>query len=167
LHTVLEELMNTEELNFQIIRLNRSHLTEILELYSELQPTDPILSKDQANRIWDQISQKDNFRYYGLAVNSPEKSSILISSCTISIIPNLTRGGRPYGLIENVITRNEFRNTGYGTKLLQNVLDIAWKEKCYKVMLLTGSKKESVHNFYKKNRFLPELKTGYIAYPPK
>ena len=28
----------------------------------------------------------------------------VLSSCTLLIVPNLTHGGRPYGVVENVVT---------------------------------------------------------------
>ncbi len=90
----------------------------------------------------------------------------LVSTCTISIIPNLTRGLRPYGIIENVVTHIDHRKKGYGTKLLQKVLKFAWNENCYKVMLLTGRKDADTFNFYKNIGFIEGIKTGFIAYPP-
>jgi GNAT superfamily N-acetyltransferase len=64
-----------------------------------------------------------------------------VSTCVLPILPNLTRGARPYGLIENVVTRREFQNRGFGTALLTHVLDYAWRQGYYKVMLLTGGER--------------------------
>jgi GNAT superfamily N-acetyltransferase len=96
-----------------------------------------------------------------------ELEGALVASCTLTIIPNLTRGARPYGLIENVITHVDYRRRGFGTKLLQHALGVAWDHACYKVMLLTGRKDEGVFRFYKEAGFQRGLKTGFIAYPPE
>ena len=64
----------------------------------------------------------------------------MVASCTLTIIPNLTRACRPYGVIENVVTHTVHRGDGWGRALLQRTLAHAWRERCYKVMLMTGRK---------------------------
>ena len=64
------------------------------------------------------------------------------------VVPNLTRSGRPYGLIENVVTHADHRVRGYGKQLLQAAITAAWDADCYKVMLMTGSKEPSTLAFY-------------------
>jgi GNAT superfamily N-acetyltransferase len=76
------------------------------------------------------------------------------------VIPNLTRGGQPYGLIENVVAHAEHRGRGYGKKLLQAAVTAAWEADCYKVMLMTGSKKPSTLAFYASAGFEQD-KTGF------
>jgi GNAT superfamily N-acetyltransferase len=50
-------------------------------------------------------------------------------------------------LIENVVTHAAFRGRGFGKQLLQAVVAAAWQVDCYKVMLMTGSKKPSTLAF--------------------
>lgn len=88
-----------------------------------------------------------------------------MATCTLTLIPNLTRNMRPYGVIENVVTDPAFRQRGFGTGTLQYALQDAWREDCYKVMLLTGSKRESTLRFYEKAGFQRGVKTGFVAYP--
>ena len=91
----------------------------------------------------------------------------LVASCMLAIIPNLTRGARPYGLVENVVTHSAHRRQGIGTRLLRHALQIAWELNCYKVMLLTGSKSEGTLQFYEQAGFRKGTKTGFIAMPEK
>lgn len=79
-------------------------------------------------------------------------------------IPNLTHNQRPYALIENVITDEEYRNKGYATKVLNYARQIAVDHHCYKIMLLTGSKKESILAFYRRAGYNSEDKTGFIQW---
>lgn len=89
-----------------------------------------------------------------------------VSSCVLFVLPNLSRGARPFGLVENVVTRRDRRNRGYATALLEGVLAVAWEAGCYKVMLLTGRTDPGVHRLYAKAGFRAGVKTGYVAYPP-
>ena len=86
----------------------------------------------------------------------------IVASCTLIVIPNLTRGGQPYGLIENVVTHVAFRERGFGKQLLQAAVAAAWQADCYKVMLLTGSKDPATLRFYAEAGF-EQSKTGFQA----
>jgi len=87
---------------------------------------------------------------------------MLVSSCVLVIISNLTRGARPYGIIENVVTHEKYRNRGYGTRLLKKALEIARDKGCYKVMLLSGRGEDTL-SFYEKAGFERGKKTGFIV----
>ena len=91
-----------------------------------------------------------------------EDDGIVVSSCTLVIIDNLTRSGKPFGFIENVVTHKEYRNKGYGTAILHKAVEVAKENNCYKVMLLTGRKEESVLRFYERAGFEKGIKTGFI-----
>ncbi|MGN0376976.1 MAG: GNAT family N-acetyltransferase [Suilimivivens sp.] len=80
------------------------------------------------------------------------------------IIPNLTHDQRPYALIENVITDESYRKRGLATACLNYAREIAVRENCYKMMLLTGSKKESTMKFYEQAGYNRNDKTGFIQW---
>jgi GNAT superfamily N-acetyltransferase len=80
-------------------------------------------------------------------------------------VPNLTRACRPYGLIENVVTHPNHRNKGHGKAVLAHSLSFAWSQDCYKVMLLTGSKREAVYRFYEAAGFDRNEKQAFVARP--
>ena len=109
-------------------------LDSILELYLFLHE-DSIPEKDEHLRdTWMQIIQDLN---HHLIVN--EVDGKIISSCVCVLIPNLTRNVRPYAFIENVVTHEDCRGRGYAGACLEFAREIAKKENCYKMMLLTGS----------------------------
>lgn len=88
----------------------------------------------------------------------------MVSSCVCVIIPNLTRGVRPYAFVENVVTHLDYRGKGYAADCLQYAKDIAEKNNCYKMMLLTGSKKESTLKFYENAGYNCSDKTAFIQW---
>jgi len=90
-----------------------------------------------------------------------EENGAVVSSVTLVIIPNLTHNLRPYAVMENVVTHADFRGRGYASALIQRAREIAISAECYKIMLLTGSKKESTLSFYEKNGFDRHSKTAF------
>jgi GNAT superfamily N-acetyltransferase len=88
----------------------------------------------------------------------------IVSSCVCVIIPNLTHGQQPYAFVENVITDEAFRGRGLADACLDYARDIARKAGCYKMMLLTGSKEESTHRFYRRAGYNANDKTAYIQW---
>jgi len=137
-------------------------MPQLLALYRHLHPEDfPPASSAELLRVWQQISDDPRLHTFVADVDGA-----LVSTCTLSIIPNLTRSARPYGLIENVVTDPDFRGRGISTSVLRYALGVAWDQGCYKVMLLTGRKDEATLRFYGEVGFKAGVKTGLIALPP-
>lgn len=90
-----------------------------------------------------------------------QAEELLVSSCTLAIVPNLSRGGRSYGVIENVVTHAEYRKLGLGRRVLAHALDLAARADCYKVHLATGSKREATLRFYEGAGFQRGAKTYF------
>ena len=80
------------------------------------------------------------------------------------IIENLTHNLRPYSVIENVVTHNNYRGDHYATELMNRASGIAAEHGCYKIMLLTGSKKDSTIRFYEYCGFNRHDKTAFIKW---
>lgn len=142
------------------IRLIRDHeLASLLSLYRHLHPADPELAITQeVQQLWQRILSDNHLKYL-----VAEVAGQIVSTCTLAIIPNLTRGPRPYGLIENVVTHPDFRRKGLGTRVLKAALEMAWGQNCYKVMLLTSRKDEATLRFYQQAGFEAGVKTGFVA----
>ncbi|QND51182.1 GNAT family N-acetyltransferase [Phyllobacterium sp. 628] len=134
---------------------NAADLPALLELYRQLHPDDPVLPSDTALQIWQQFSA-----FHGSKIFLGFKETKLVATCTLVIIPNLTRFGSPYGLVENVVTDSAYQRLGYGRALLKTAIESAWECDCYKVMLLTGSKKPETIRFYAESGF-EQSKTGF------
>lgn len=89
-----------------------------------------------------------------------ERDGAILASSTLVFIPNLTCGGKPYGLIENVVTHADDRRRGLGHQVLHFATKQAWDLGCYKVMLLTGADRPDNHAFYAAAGF-EQSKTGF------
>jgi len=148
----------------QVRRIRSEELAGLLKLYENFPHHDapPLSSEGEAEQeVWSGICANPSLRYYAAEVDGA-----LVSTCTLTLIPNLLHGRRPYGLIENVVTDPDQRQRGYATAVLHYALNEAGREGCYKVMLLTGSKLEETLRFYENAGFKRGIKTGFIAFPP-
>ncbi len=142
-----------------VIRPARAEdLPGMLELYRHLNPDDPPPAPAMAEAAWHALLHS------GLTtVFVAECDARPVSSCTLVIVPNLTRGGRPYAVIENVVTDAAYRQRGLGHAVLQAALAAAWAAGCYKVMLASGSKQEATLRFYEAAGFKRGGKTFFQA----
>jgi len=138
-----------------------SDLDKVLHLYTHLHDADGKADDHELRTAWQGLLADPRTRLFLL-----ECGGTPVSTCVLYILPNLTRGARPYGLIENVVTHREFRNRGFGTALLDHALECAWNENCYKVMLLSGRRDPAVFRLYEKAGVVRGAKEGLIAYPP-
>lgn len=130
-------------------------LPGLLALYAELNPADPPL---------DDITAQDRFAVIlaqpGMTIFVAADGQVPLASCTLVVVPNLTRGGMPYALIENVVTRSSARRQGFGRAVIRKAIDTAWQAGCYKVMLLTGRGDTEAYDFYTRCGFRQD-KTGF------
>ncbi|MEE1282262.1 MAG: GNAT family N-acetyltransferase [Acutalibacteraceae bacterium] len=143
-----------------MVRLIKSNeLEKLLELYIHLHEKEVPEITENIKTMWEQICNDNNHNIIVI-----EKDGKLVSSCVCVIIPNLTRGIRPYAFIENVVTHEDYRSKGYATKCLNFAREIAKQKNCYKMMLLTGSKNSSTLDFYKKAGYNCNDKTAFIQW---
>ena len=142
----------------EIRALRKEDLDQLLALYEHLNPNDlPLPPRSRVDAVWAELWSDPAYHYFGGFIGTQ-----LVTSCTLTIIPNLTRGCAPYALIENVVTHAKYRNRGYGKAVLARAVDVAWAAGCYKVMLMTGRKDAATLHFYKSAGFDSGEKTAFI-----
>lgn len=134
-------------------------LDGLLRLYMQLHDNPFPEKDDRVLGVWKDILDDKN---HHLIV--AEENGEIIASCVCVVIPNLTRGQRPYAFIENVITDKDHRKKGYATACLYFAREIAVRENCYKMMLLTGSKEKSTLDFYEQAGYNRNDKTAFIQW---
>ena len=137
----------------------KGDLNAILELYLDLHEKSIPERNGHLENTWDRIIGDPD---HHLIVN--EVDGRIVSSCVCVIIPNLTRNARPYAFVENVVTRREDRGKGYAGECMDYAKRVAEKENCYKMMLLTGSKKQETLRFYEKAGYNSSDKTAFIQW---
>lgn len=139
--------------------IKKDELEQLLRLYLHLHEDNIPIATEHLTNTWDTICNDKNHH-----IIVKVKDNQIIASCVCVIIPNLTRGVRPYAFIENVVTHADYRKKGYATDCLNFAREIAKKENCYKMMLLTGSKEEKTLNFYSNAGYNSSDKTAFIQW---
>lgn len=132
-----------------------SDLDALTALLAHLNPADLPCPPDVAKTAFASIE-----KLTGSAVLLGFADDVPVTSCTLFVLPNLTRGGDPYALIENVVTHADHRGKGFGKAILQAASAHAFENGCYKAMLLTGSQKLETLRFYEAAGF-EQSKTGF------
>ena len=143
-----------------MVRKAEQHdLIGLLKLYTHLHNNPMPEDTTSLHEIWGSIMD-DKSHHIIVA----EENGEIVSSCVCVIVPNLTHRQQPYALIENVVTAEEYRGRGLATACLKYAKEIAIKERCYKIMLMTGSKLESTLSFYERAGYNKTDKTAFIQW---
>jgi hypothetical protein len=110
--------------------IHQNELSELIKLYKHMHEHDPDLIYDnKLEELWNEIM---NDKYMKIIV--VEIKGMIVSTCVLTIIKNLTRNARPYGLIENVVTHKEYRKNGYARMVLTKASDIATEHEMIRKM---------------------------------
>lgn len=104
-------------------------------------------------------------RHPGTTIYGAFDGNGLVAMLTLHLLPNVTWGARPYALVENVITTATHRKRGIGKQLMQHAVAQAWAADAFKIMLMTG-KKRNAAGFYEAVGFRAEDKTAMVIRRP-
>ena len=132
-------------------------LESVLALYAHLFPEESYDDARAYRGEWRRMMELAGFHTILIA----EEQGAAVSSCCLTVLPNLTRRCRPYAIIENMITRTDCRRRGYGRAVMMRAIGIARERNCYKIMLLSGSGRTEAHAFYKALGFDASGKKGF------
>ncbi len=125
----------------------------LIELYQHLNAGDAPPSEDAVHAV---------FAHPGLTHFGLFAGDALIASCNLAVIPNLTRGGSSYGVIENVVTHADHRGQGHGQAVIGHAIAQAWAAGAYKVVLTTSRKDPAVWAFYERCGFDSGDKRAFV-----
>ncbi|HBI52440.1 MAG TPA: GNAT family N-acetyltransferase [Ruminococcaceae bacterium] len=120
-------------------------LKDLLNLFSEMYGKEVEQTDEKTTLIWNRMLT-DQFYHIIVA----EEDGKIVSTCSCIIIQSLAYEHRPYAIVDNIVTRSEYRAQGLATACLEEAARIAESEGCFRMMLATTSKLESTYRFYEK-----------------
>ena len=141
----------------KVRKIKETELGKLLSLYEHLHDDDTKIDNDALEVIWQKILNNDSLIYFVIG-----QDDLLVSSCNLTIILNLTRRAKAIGLIENVVTHSNYRNKGLGKLVIKTAVNFAKRKNCYKITLLSSSKRTGAHKFYETLGFSSDDKVGYV-----
>lgn len=145
----------------EIRDLGAADLPALLELYQQLHASDAPLAPERAAQLWQAIGADPALIYLGGFV-----AGRLVSACNAVVVLNLTRGGRPYAVIENVVTDAAHRGQGIGGAVLRALVERCWQRDCYKVSLTSAAARGPAHSFYERLGFDRSAKQAFVITRP-
>ncbi|MDH5671951.1 MAG: GNAT family N-acetyltransferase [Myxococcales bacterium] len=139
----------------------RSNLDALLRLYRHLHERDEAPPpRAELERIWNGLVDDVQQLYLGAFVGEQ-----LVSACNAAIVPNLTRGARPYAVVQNVVTDPQHRRRGIGSATLEALIGRCRARRCYKIMWMSATGRDSAHAFYTRIGFDPDAKQAFVYKP--
>ena len=140
--------------------VNAGDLDALLALFAD-SDVSKSAEPERARIIWAQTLARE-----GVSIFVSDENSRIVSTCMLITTPNLLRGGRQFGIVENVATHPGYQGRGHGRAVIAAALDEAWKQDCYQVLMQSGRADPRVHQFYKACGFVPGLRIAYCARRP-
>ena len=140
--------------------VNAADLDALLALFAD-SDVSKSAEPERAKQIWTQSLARE-----GVSIFVSDAESRIVSTCMLITTPNLLRGGRQLGVLENVATHPDFQGRGHGRAVVAAALAEAWRQDCYQVLMQSGRADPRVHRFYEACGFVPGLRTAYAARRP-
>jgi GNAT superfamily N-acetyltransferase len=138
-----------------------SDLPALLSLFDVSEVSAAAQPRERAESIWQEILAQQ-----GVRVFVSDDSERIAATCMLVTAPNLLRGGKRHGFLENVVTHPELRGQGHGKAVVQAALADAWAAGCHHVLMQSGRADPRVHTFYEGLGFRPGLRIAYVATRP-
>ncbi len=88
-----------------------------------------------------------------VAVAPGQHSDVVVGSISLSMIPNLSHGGRPVATLESAVVDNAHRGKGIGEALVVECVARARAAGCFRVQLTSNNTREDAHRFWKRCGF--------------
>ncbi len=79
-----------------------------------------------------------------------EQSGRVQGTLTFYVLPNLSHGGRPIGIVENVVVDESCRGQGLGQLLMERADVLAETHGCYKLGFTSNQRRADAHRFYER-----------------
>ena len=121
-----------------------SDLPRLLELYMLLDfGPEKKLSLAKAQSQFLRYREYPDYR-----VHVAEAAGVIVGTFALIIIDSVAHGGKPFGIVEDVVVSDDWQGKGIGKKMMLFAMACCKKRGCYKLALSSHLKREGAHEFY-------------------
>lgn len=145
----------------ELRKLALHDLDALLRLYTDIGLLDSESERALLEQTWARILASDWIFYLGVFVEGT-----LAATCHAVVVPNLSRGVRPYAIIENVGTLATHRRRGLASIAMRAIIAHCWDAGCYKILLASGLQRSGAHAFYHALGFDSRAKQSFVLTRP-
>jgi len=123
---------------------SKTDLAAVLRLYAQPDMDDgKVLSLEAAEAIFDRFGRYPDYRLY-VAVAQGQ----VVGTFAMLIMENLAHFGAPSAVIEDMVVHPDWQGRGIGTSMVEHALRVCGENRCYKLALSSGLRRERAHAFY-------------------
>jgi GNAT superfamily N-acetyltransferase len=128
-----------------LIRLAvESDLSWLLDMYAALDLVpEPRLDADTAIERFRRMCSYPDYRVYVC-----EQAGVAVGTFSLLLVDGLAHGGRPHGIVEDVVVTQGLRGCGLGRTMMQFAMARCAEAGCYKMGLSSHLRREDAHRFY-------------------
>lgn len=127
----------------EVRRATVADLAAVVRLHQQLGPAEPSLADAEAARIFERMS-----RYPDYALFVAEEDGAIVGTFVLLIMDKLAHGGRPAGVVEDVVVDERRRGRGIGAVMMRAAMERCRERGCYKLALSSNARREAAHGFY-------------------
>ena len=133
--------------DLKIRRATDADSGRIFELYGALESAyqEEGSSRKSNQELWREVAGDP--RQYILVADMDGK---VAATATVIVVPNLGHHGKPWAVINNVVTDAACRGHGIGKALIAECGRIAKEKDCYKIVLSSNLVRTEAHEFYRR-----------------
>jgi len=143
-----------------IREINEQDARDMAELVRQLSPSDVSITDEMIETIRAKIATLLELKH--MKVFGYEQDGKIIGTCTLGRMEGISKGCRPFAVIENVVVLDSIRSQGIGKHLVGHAIAQAEKWDCYKVILETGTQDEWKLKFYENCGLTRGSKTAFM-----
>ncbi len=128
-----------------------SDLPAILKLYLQLS-IPPVENENKQTPVLDTHKKAlaEISALPGCELIVAEENGKVIGTSMLMLVPNLSHGGKPWIIVENVVVDRRYRRTGAGKLLMEYTRTKALETGCCKIQLMSDKRRtEEAHKFYR------------------
>lgn len=131
-------------MNVAIREAELSDLSRLVELYKLL---DFYPEEDQPfGKLQQQFMRHTEYPDYHVFV--AERDSVIVGTFALIVIESAAHGGKPFGIVEDVVVSNKWQGKGIGKKMMLFAMQHCQARGCYKLALSSHLQRDEAHKFY-------------------